>query len=337
MAATSSVRVLRGVVAMLSDPKPLLAELGIDAKKLDDEEARVPFSLLQKAWTIAARVAGDEAFGLHFAEALSIGQFDVLDYVARSCATLLAAFERLARYQRLLHDNVVITLEQTGEGVWVRHRLAGDLRSVTRHAAEAVLASWVLRARQLTGAPIRPELIHFHHPQPADLREHRRILGWRMKFGCDENALLWTEEQMSLPLLSADSGLCALLDRHAEQVLARMPVDGFLGSVRAAVAQSMRGSSPSVDEVARRLHLSRRSLQRRLAEENQSFSDIVQMLRRELALKYVGESEVALGEVAFLVGFSEPSAFSRAFRRWAGCTPLEYREQRRATHKKSNP
>jgi AraC-like DNA-binding protein len=329
--ATTSVRVLRAVALALQrrggDPRALLAELGVEAAALEDGEARVPFALLQDAWLLAARRSGDDAFGLHLAEALAVGEFDVLDYVARSSATLAAAFERLARYHRLLHDDVVVSVEHHGGNVAVVHRRAGDLRGVTRHAAEAALASWVLRARLLTGVALAPEEIRFQHPRPADVGEHRRILRCPIVFSSPTNVLVWSRAQAALPLVSADPGLCAILDRHAREVLARVPAGDFLGSVRAAIAESMRGGAPTLDGAAQRLHMSRRSLQRRLAEEEVSFSAVVEALRRELAFQYLGQKELALGEVAFLVGFSEPSAFTRAFKRWAGCTPLEYRQR----------
>jgi AraC-like DNA-binding protein len=329
--ATSSVRVLRAVVAALAkegvDPEAFLAEVSIPREVLADDEARIPFERLENAWRLVPRWSRDHAFGLHLAEHTRPGAFDVLDYVARSCENLAEAFLRLVRFQRLLHDGVVVTLEAHGAEVWVVHRVSDDPAGVPRHAAEAAVASWILRARSMTNADVTPVAVRFQHAAPADSSEHDRILGCPVQFSCGTNVVVLTRATLALPIVTADSGLRALLDRHAEIILARLPNQGFMAKARSALADVIRSGSPDLAAMAKRLGTSSRSLQRRLAEEGTRFEDMLDEMRRELALRYLSEPEISLGEIAFLLGYSDPSAFHRAFRRWEGRTPQAHRRE----------
>jgi AraC-like DNA-binding protein len=331
-AATSSVRVLRAVAAALAheggDVAAFLAEVGIAPEVVADDEARMPFEQLERAWDLVPRFSSDDAFGLHLAERTSPGAFDVLDYVARSCANLREAFERLVRFQRLLHDVVAVTLEPHGDQVWVVHRVAVDPAGVPRHAAEAAVASWLVRARSFANADVRPLVVRFQHAAPVDVAEHARILRCPVEFSSETNVVVVAQKDLELPIVTADSGLRTLLDKHAELILAKLPRQGLVSQVRAALTEELPRGSPDLGAVAKRLGTSTRSLQRRLADEGTRFDDLLDDLRRELAFRYLAEPGVTLGEIAFLLGYSDPSAFNRAFRRWAGCTPQAHRRKR---------
>jgi AraC-like DNA-binding protein len=327
--ATSSVRLLRAIVMALEfegvDASSLLAEIAIERAELGDNDGRIPFLKLEDAWEIAGRLSSDVAFGLHLAERASIGAFDVLDYAAKSCANLEEAFHRLVRFQRLLHDVIAVKLEPHGDEVWVVHRVAVEPMSVPRHASEAAVAAWILRARALTQVDVRPRRIRFQHGRPSDVSEHQRIFGCPIEFDSPVNVVVLAASDLALPITTADSGLSAVLDRHAELILSKLPERGFLAEVRAALTESMRAGAPDLASVAKKLATSTRSLQRRLADEGTRFEELLDELRRELAARYLQSPELTVAEVAFLLGYSDPSAFNRAFRRWAGCTPKAFR------------
>jgi AraC-like DNA-binding protein len=138
--------------------------------------------------------------------------------------------------------------------------------------------------------------------------------------------MLLPRRSLDRPLVRADAGLCAVLERHARELLERLPrATSLSGRIRQLVAGDLVKGVPSPAEVARRLHMSGRTLQRRLREDGTSHRALVDELRRDLAMRYLGEREIGIAEVAFLLGFSEASAFHRAFRRWSGTTPSAYR------------
>jgi AraC-like DNA-binding protein len=330
--ATSSVRILRAVVAALAargvDPAAFLAEVGVSPETVADSDARIPFEHLEHAWALVPRFSEDDAFGLHLAETVHPDAFDVLDYVSQSCSNLEEAFARLVRYQRLMHDVVAVTLELHGDEAWIVHRVSDDPAGVPRHAAEAAVASWILRARKLTGADLRPRLVRFQHTAPRDVSEHARILRCKVEFSAKVNTVILLRTDLSLPIVSANSGLRAILDRHAESLLASLPEQGLASAARAAIADALRAGTAELTSVAKRLGVSKRTLQRRFAHDGLRFEELLEEVRRELAVRYLSEHDVAIGEIAFLLAYSDPTAFHRAFRRWTGTTPQAYRRQR---------
>jgi AraC-like DNA-binding protein len=166
----------------------------------------------------------------------------------------------------------------------------------------------------------------FEHPRPRTVDEHRRIFGCEVGFDAPEHAVTFHRDALVLPVVQADPRLGALIDRYAEELLRRLPRGNALSDrVRQLVAESLCDGDHGLEPIAGRLRMSPRTLQRRLQDESTSHQQIVDELRHELALKYLAEPAVSIGEVAFLLGFSDPSAFHRAFRRWTGTTPGEHR------------
>jgi AraC-like DNA-binding protein len=272
--------------------------------------------------------SGDDAFGLHAAEQIRPGAFDVLDYAIRSSATLGEGLQRLARYHRILHDAAVIQLRREGGAVRLTHTLPTEAAALPRHPAEFIVAAWVVVARQATGVHIAPVEVTFRHAPPVDVTEHRRLFRVPVRFKQASNGILLQRALLDTPLVRADPGLCAVLERHVHELVERVPrATAFSDRVRQLVASELSGGGSSATTVARRLHMSRRTLQRQLGADGTTFRALSDGLRRELALRYLFEREVAIAEVAFLLGFSETSAFHRAFKRWSGTTPAAYRRK----------
>jgi len=311
-----------------------LAEaVGLRLDELERPDARVPLETELALWREAARRTGDPLFGLRAAQAWRPGHLDVFDYVCRSAGTLRGATERVIRYNRLLHDIAEFRLEERGDEAHIVHRFRGELKGPTREAAEFTLASALLAACQWTGiASIRARRVGFMHLDTQGLAELRAFFGTHhIELGAPEGRLVFDRSVLDLPLVAADPALCAVLERHADALLAALPkVEGFLVRFRELVAEELRrGGNPTVASVAKRLHMSERSLHRRLASEGTSFRDEVDSMRRGLALRYLEESSLQIGEIAFLLGYSEPRAFHRAFKGWTGETPGTYRARMR--------
>ncbi len=307
------------------DGARLARDLGFDPATAADPDARIAIELETALWDEAARRTGDAAFGLHAAERLQPGPFDVLDYAVRTAPTLRAALERLARYNRLVHDVAVFTVIDRGDVVRIEHALGGVPQS--RHAAEFTLASLVVVGAQLIGAPLRARAVELHPEAPARADEHARIFAVAPRFGAAVNALELERAALERPAPAADPALSAVIVRHAEALLGARPAPTARTAerVRRLIADTLGDGDVSLTAIAARLRLSERSLQRRLADEDTTFDALVEELRRELALRYLGDPHVAIAEVAYLLGYSEPSAFHRAFKRWTGRTPAEAR------------
>jgi AraC-like DNA-binding protein len=308
----------------------LCAATSFDPRLAEDPDARIPLATETALWDEAARRSGDEAFGLHAALGLVPGLFDVLDYVVRTAPTLRASLERLARYNRLLHDVAVFTLVDRAGVTRVEHALARPGLTQSRHAAEFTLASIVVIGAQMRGGPLPPRAVELRHPPPASLVEHRRIFGVTPAFDRPVNAVELDEELLVRALPAADPVLSRVVVRHAEALLAARPAPAESASNRVrrflADALSDGETEATLAAAADRLHMSERSLQRRLTDEGLTFDQLLEELRKELALRYLSDRKVAIAQIAYLLGYSEPSAFHRAFKRWTGKTPGEARQ-----------
>lgn len=330
MGDTTSVTILRALAAAVraagADADRFLERAGVDASTLAEDDARVPLRTAVRAWEAAAEVSGDPAFGLRFPSRVPRGTMSVYEYVLRSSESVGAALDRMVRYQRLVHEAVSVHVEERGDELWLAHRLSAPGLASPRHAVEAAVAGWIVQIRSLTGREIDPILVCFRHQAPSDVSEHRRLFRAPIRFGAAENALALPRAVLDWPTVSADPALGAILERHANAALSQLKDDERAASrVRRALADELRGGEPTLALVAKKLRVHERALQRQLAEEGVTFRTLLDELRRDLSARYLAEPGTSIAEVSFLLGFSEPSAFHRAFRRWYGHTPAEHR------------
>lgn len=312
------------------DAVELARRTGFEAGEPTGPDVRIPLSVETALWDEAARLSGDDAFGLHAAEMLRPGAFDVLDYAVRTAPTLRASLERLARYNRLVHDAAVFSLADREDVLRVEHDLGAAKQS--RHAAEFTIASLVVVGGQLVGERIvarRVELRHAPPPSPRTVEEQKRVLGVAPLFARPSNAIELDRAVVDRPVPGADPSLWRVIERHAEALLSARPepAESTASRVRRLLSEALGEGEgeATLAGIARRTKMSTRSLQRRLADEGLTFDTLLDQLRRDLSLRYLGDPKIAIFEVAYLLGYSEPSAFHRAFKRWTGSTPAEFR------------
>ena len=328
--ASVCVKVVRVGVATAATlglpPETALRDLGIGPDLLADPTARVSNELVARVWTELPRRVECGVFGLRAAELARAAPFDVLDHAIACCHTLREATQALLRYQRLLHDANDVRLEQMAHG---EARLSQGLRlpgTMPEHLSDFIAAQWLLRSAALAGERLRVSRVEVTRPAPDDLSEHRRIFDAPIAFGAERNAVWFAEHDLDLPIARADRALSTILRRHADDLLAALPAESTL---RAALHRHLLGTLseglPEIRKAASALGVSTRSLQRRLGEEGTSFKDVLDDVRRTLAISYLRDGSRTVSEVAFLVGFSEVSAFSRAFRRWTGKSAVHFR------------
>ncbi|MEE9384148.1 MAG: AraC family transcriptional regulator ligand-binding domain-containing protein, partial [Nannocystaceae bacterium] len=272
-----------------------------------------------------AERTGIATFGLRVVEAMDLSVFDVQIYAFFSSANLGEGIERIIRYQRLNHDAAKVTLIRVGNHAIFRHQLP-DGHMLPSAAAQFVIGSAVKAARAATARDVAIEQVRFQHEAPSDISEYERVLGAPAFFSSEYNEIVFANAALEVPHDRADPGLAAVLDRHGEAALSALPrVDSLADRVRSLLAKELQGGNPSADTPAERLRMSTRTLARRLTDEGTSHKEVLDDLRGELAQRYLGDPNLAIAEVAFLLGFSEPSAFHRAFKRWTGQTPSQFR------------
>jgi AraC-like DNA-binding protein len=323
--------IVQRAAARGADAQALMADAGFQPGWLNDAEARMPLAVEERLWDGAAARTQDPLFGLHAAAAIRPGAFDVLDYAVRTAPDLRTALQRLARYNRLVHDLASFKTLPAGPALRIEHRFDHGVLRPSRHAAEFTLASLVVVAGQLGGAAVQAQAVDFAHAAAGPPAAYRAVFGVVPRFGAPVSCLVLADEVLDRPVPAADPGLSRIVTAHAERLLAAVaPAPaGIAPQVRRQLAEGMAHGPATLAQVARRLHMSARSLQRRLDAEGTRFADLVDEVRRELALRYIDDPRLALGEVAYLLGFAEPSPFHRAFKRWTGTTPAAARRARR--------
>jgi AraC-like DNA-binding protein len=327
-AGTVSVFVVRALAGALVEARvdvaALLADLGLAPGALADADVRVPARVAFRFFEEAAARAADPDFALHAAERIPIGAVGFLDYHARASATLGEALRRTIRYFALVNDRMEASLEIEGALARLVQRSRGA--PLPRQLAEFQSAMIVARGRAFLDADWPLAEVAFAHPAPPKASDHARFFRAPVRFGAPANEIAFDRALLDRPLPTADPALSSVLERYGEGVVARLPAGvSFLEDARRAVADLLRDGDASLEAAAARLGTSRRTLQRRLRDHGTSHLDLVDGVRRDLALRSLKDPNAAITEVAYLLGFSEPAAFHRAFKRWTGQTPAEYR------------
>jgi AraC-like DNA-binding protein len=294
---------------------------------LTDPDMRVPEASVEMAWRLAEGLTGDSAIGIHLAEWLPRGALDLIEYAFRSSTSLERGLERLVRYGCVLSDRVAARTDASEKGLVL---LVRDTGSTALHPgrAEFALAAALKLARDATGQNITPHQVCFSHPAPREQTEHRRFFRVLVHFGAGSTAMFLRPADAALPLLGADEALSVVVRRRLDKALAERKVydvGPFSGRVRRLMVDQLGGTALTPPFVARMLTVGQRTLSRRLAAEGTSFREILDDVRRESACALLQDRTLSVGDVAFFLHYSEPSAFHRTFRRWTGRTPSDFR------------
>jgi len=325
--AKATEKIIRTAAPYGVKPEELYLAVGLDPSVLLDPDNRIPFAQLVALYEKAAELTGDNNFGLHLGESVHPSAFDVVGYSALNSPTIGAAFTRVSRYHSIWTDGALFTLEVSTDTSAIVYRYVDTSISEHRQDSEMTLATVATLCRSIASPEFVPSAIDFQHEQPADISEHLRLFRCPVRFGTPSNRFTFASELLSLPIAKADATLCAVLDRHAEELLAKYPPrDSLVDQVQNIIAGEFCGGEPSLERVADQLSLTPRTLQRKLHELGTSHNELLDQMRRQLAMRYLREPEMAICEVAYLLGFSESSSFHRAFKRWTGVTPREFRE-----------
>jgi len=297
---------------------------------LGDPDAMVELARLNALYEAAALETGDPAFGLHLCLSWDLSRVGTLGYAVLNAPTVGTGLRNLARYGRANLQAGRIGFSVRGPEALLSYELDGDPELCRQHTEGAAVLAFRI-VRRLLGDGWRPLRVLFGHRRPADPSEHLRVFGAPVVFGEGTNATLALDAgQLERAVPGADRRLLPIVERHLDRVLATDSGDALLQQVRSAVAEALCDGNPSIRPIARRLGMSVRTFQRRLDERDLVFKKLVAEIRREIAYRYLADGSADLTEVAFLLGYSELSAFDRAFRRWTGSTPLEARKSLRA-------
>ncbi len=302
----------------------LCKSVGLDPAVLQQPAGRISFQQFTRLWEAVSAHLGDPALELHFGEVLpDMISSHLLYVVMMNSATLWEALERLCRYHGLLLDKAAPQIWDDGER---RVFALGNIESFGQPYGEAVLTMLNCTVDKMTENRVRPVEVWLAHPPPPDISEYHRIFAAPLVFDRPGYRLIYHREALNTPNWMANPAFLAELDQFAEQQLTRLsPTGAWTRRVTEMVADLvLKQEKPHLSTVAHALALSPRALQNYLLAEGTTYQQVVDEVRFQIARDSLSQKGMTFSEVAFLVGFSEQSAFNHAFKRWTGMTPSDY-------------
>jgi AraC-like DNA-binding protein len=318
-----------------------LMELGVSVPEVL-RKAGLPQDLFQQTrilvsteelfalWHAIECVSSDPLIGLKLAVETKTERFHPMGIAALSTENLVAAVKHMARYKKLTAPEEI--LHQISEDEFsISFRWLAAVETEPRLLTDYCFAWMVTIARHGTGKPVTPLRVEYIQPR-SNVRAMERLLGCQVTTGAVQNAIVFRAEDAVLPFVTRNTELLDLLaPQFDEQMKLHKAEDSFIELVRRAIQDRLTGQRPSIEVVARALHMSSRTLQRRLQEGGSSFQRVLDEARHQMARYYLSNSGLELNEAAYLLGFQDPNSFGRAFRSWEGVPPGDWRETHRAS------
>ncbi len=328
--ATSLTSWARAIKAALDardqDGAALFAEAGLDLQALGDPNARYPVAATTRLWELAVQATGDPGFGLSVAGHVNQTTFHALGYSLLASPTLRDAFERLVRYFRIVTDAADLRFTQAGT-LYKFELVPLPGPQPAAEALDAFMTVIIRLCRLLSGPEFRAQKVCFRRPPPADTGPYEKIFKAPIGFAASETALYFSSQSLNRPLPTGNADLA----RHNDEILARyvaaLDRENLANRVHAVLVEQLPHGEPAQEKIAAALHMSLRNLQRKLGAQGTSYRSILNQARRDLALSYLASQRYSISEIAYLLGFSDTSSFTRSFKRWTGMTPSESRDQ----------
>jgi AraC-like DNA-binding protein len=306
------------------DPYRMLSEFGLPPGCLKGGELMVPIDAVRRLLEASSERSGVEGFGLLMAAARRLSNLGPLGLLIREQATMRLALDAFARYSNRLNEALFLTIEESLDVVVLREELIVGGSGSVRQSTELAIGVAFRMLRTFLGSDWRPRRVCFAHDAPADRSVHERVFGRHVEFGHDFNGIVCARADLEVPNPDADPEVARL----ARQMLDANPVSkvpDMITRVRELVVMLLGTGTCTIDRVAQHLGVDRRTVHRRLAREGETFSGLVETVRRELAERYVREGHRSLAEISSLLGFSAPSGFSRWYRQRFKAKPSERR------------
>lgn len=323
--APSVVLIWKTIESYGIDPGPLFKAEKIDIKLPIDPGLRIPYVKVDRIRAKAFKLCGDEALGIRSASVYLPSYMGALGYALQASLTLRKACSRLQRFIRVVNDKAVVLVEDKDGCMVVTIKL--DMQSAGRSVRDdSALAVITKMIRMICDDKFRLQQVNFQHSEPRDLKPYFEYFGCQLNFDQAENQLLIPLLFADETLIGANPELAMMNDQVVTRRLALLDRNDIVARVQSAILDQLPNGNISDDSVAESLHMSVRTMHRKLVDENNNFRNLLVEMRRNLAELYILDNSLTLTEISLLLGFSEPSSFSRAYKNWTGTAPSEARQ-----------
>ncbi|MFZ5722519.1 MAG: AraC family transcriptional regulator [Pseudomonadota bacterium] len=330
---TDGVVVLRMIYQAMRnagvDAEAVLNRLGMAANQLDDAGLRTPHAGHVLFWRAVQDVTGNPNAALLLGEHLPVFRGQVLEYLFLSSPTFGDGLKRAQKYQRLLSDAVDSRLEISPSACYLAFgSTEGAASHVPGHTVECVAIGLIRFFQYITDGAFTPERVAFRHSHGASTAEYQRVFGCPVELGAAENRVYFDRLVLARPSPHAEPELLRLHEQVASERVAELERRDLVAEVKRIIGESLEDGEVSLEQVAARLGIKPRALRTRLAEAETSFNQVLADYRCRLAKRLLARTDETIDQIVYLTGFSEPSTFYRAFKRWVGETPVEYRKRK---------
>ena len=319
--------VIHGATQMGLDVNEVARKSDIDISVVDDPELRIACVDLCRFFDTAVELSEDPYYGLHHAEHFQPTSMTIVGYVCMNAPTIRSGYKELLNYERIIGNSLKNVFIENKESGFVEIQLVDAVeRHFSAQLYEKLLMEHVTAIRSFVGSNTHPKAVYFKHVKPSSTKEHERLFQCPVYFEQESCKLEFSNETLDTKILHADPHLYQMLQKSAMEILKKIEdTTSISHSVSKEILSTLHGGEPSIEKVASRLNHSVRTLQRRLKEENTSYNELLNGIRKEVATRHLRERSLSISDISYLLGFSEPSVFHRSFKKWVGKTPKRYR------------
>jgi AraC-like DNA-binding protein len=308
------------------DTDKLLSSVGINSSILTSPDERISVEKYIFLEDEAARATKDPYFGLHMGQFMEAGNWSILGYMMMNCKTLAEAFGKSAKYSSIIGNLIKGDIYIGVDTVTISLMVPDNSPIVSRHCYEGFFSSILCLARNLSGRDIRPIEVGLAFPKPDIIDEYNKVFDSKVLFGQSKNYIVMDKKVGSIPVLLPNENLLKYFEDYAKEVITEVDsVNNLTYNVKKLILSNMDNEKLSIKIIAKELSMSVRTLQGYLKAEGTEFSKLLKEMREQLAKKYLGEN-YTVEDITYLLGFSDSSAFRKAFKKWTNITPKEYRD-----------
>lgn len=324
-------------VAYINTVLDAAESIGVDRRNLQDRVAlspqtlnqpneRVPMETLLQLLDKAAAISGDESFGLHVGPHIKAGSFGLLGYLSMCSRNIRENAELMLKFRRIAFDAGQTLLHEEGPNTIFSWYPLKTQFTQQRYLVDAIFSGWACFSRLTCGDDLTPCRTEFSYPKPDDTRMHQQLFGENVHFSMPQNRMFMSTELLDRPHPQANPAIFDALNQQAcafvQELNAR---ESTSDEVRHILYHTLPQGDANIDSVAASLNINRRTLQRKLSGESTNFKLVLNELREDLAEQYLKDQQLSVLDVALLLGFSDNSAFTTAFKSWKSMTPSQYR------------
>ncbi|WP_250656114.1 AraC family transcriptional regulator [Alkalimarinus coralli] len=308
------------------DSVKLLALADISPELLNNPEGRIPVSKMSRLWTLAVEATGDEAFGLSIPGFVQPTTFHALGFSLMVSASLRDAWQRTQRYYQVVSDVLDIKIKDgCSESALCYVRIPG--KAYAKEAIDAFVATMVRLSDDITANSAIPTKILLERKKPVQNRQFEALFPCDVYFEAGCNEIYYKNEDLDQPLPTANLAIALKNDEVVQNYLSSLLNQSLVKQVTEKIIALMAMGEPSQELIAKELNISSRQLQRKLKDESSSFRGLLENVRKDFAKNYLAQSQQSIIEIAYQLGFQDPSNFTRAFKRWFGVSPSTFRKQ----------